>query len=85
LTSLAKDADLLVTGMNFEETAANVAEFHAIPLATVHWFPLRANGRLVSILPPVLGRPAMTLVEWLSWRGAKEAEDAQRRELGLGK
>ncbi|PRC48080.1 glycosyl transferase family 1, partial [Mycobacterium sp. ITM-2017-0098] len=42
-------------------------------------------GRLVSILPPVLGRPAMTLVEWLSWRGAKEAEDAQRRELGLGK
>ncbi|PRC41819.1 glycosyl transferase family 1, partial [Mycobacterium sp. ITM-2017-0098] len=42
LTSLAKDADLLVTGMNFEETAANVAEFHAIPLATVHWFPLRA-------------------------------------------
>ena len=36
LTSLADGADLLVTGVNFEQLAANVAEYYDIPLATLH-------------------------------------------------
>ena len=83
LTSLAEGADLLITGMNYEDTAANVAEHCDIPLATLHIFPWRANGRLLPFLPAPLGRTAMKTLEWLSWRGGKEIEDAQRRELGL--
>ena len=51
LTSLADGADLLVTGLNFENAAANVAEYYDIPLATLHYFPLRANGQLLPFLP----------------------------------
>jgi UDP:flavonoid glycosyltransferase YjiC (YdhE family) len=85
LTSLADGADLLFTGMAFEEPAANVAEYYDIPLATLHYFPLRANGHLVPFLPAPLGRSAMTVFYWLGWRVTKKVEDAQRRELGLPK
>jgi UDP:flavonoid glycosyltransferase YjiC (YdhE family) len=85
LTSLADGADLLVTGVNFEDVAANVAEHYDIPLATLHTFPLRANGQFVPILPAPLGRCAMTVFGWVAWRMAKKLEDAQRRELGLPK
>jgi UDP:flavonoid glycosyltransferase YjiC (YdhE family) len=83
LTSLADGADLLFTGHIFQETAANVAEYYDIPLATLHYFPMRANGQLVRILPSPLVRSAITVTEWLFWRVTKEVEDAQRRELGL--
>ena len=85
LMSLADGADLLFTGLVFEEPAANVAEYYGIPLATLHYFPKRPNGQLVSFLPSRLGRSAMTAYDWLSWRMAKGADDAQRRELGLPK
>jgi UDP:flavonoid glycosyltransferase YjiC (YdhE family) len=85
LASLAADADLLFTGLVFEEVAANVAEHHGIPLATLHYFPLRPNGQLLSFLPAPLGRAAMTVQQWLTWRGTRKAEDAQRRKLGLPK
>ena len=67
LTSLADGADLLFTGQGFEEAAANVAEYFDIPLATLHYFPLRANGQVLPFLPAPLGRSAMTVVEWLAW------------------
>jgi UDP:flavonoid glycosyltransferase YjiC (YdhE family) len=85
LTSLADGADLLLTAVNFEDAAANVAEYYDIPLATLHYFPLRANGQLVSFLPAPLIRGAVTAFWWLGWRGTKKVEDAQRRELGLPK
>ena len=85
LTSLADGADLLFTGMNFEDAAANVAELYDIPLATLHYFPLRPNGQLLSFLPASLGRSASKAFWWLSWRSMKKVEDAQRRELGLPK
>ena len=86
LMSLTDGADLLITGMNFEDVAANVAEYREIPLATVNHFPLRANGQLLPFLPAPLGRSAMTVFEWLSWRGKKKIEDdAERREFGLPK
>jgi UDP:flavonoid glycosyltransferase YjiC (YdhE family) len=85
LTSLADGADLLFTGLDVEPLAANVAEYYDIPFATLHYFPLRANGHLVPILPSPLIRSAMTVFFWLYWRFRKKFEDAQRRELGLPK
>ena len=85
LTALAAGADLLFTGMNFEGSAANVAELYDIPLVTLHYFPLRPNGQLLSFLPASWGRSAAKVFWWLSWRSMKEVEDAQRRELGLPK
>lgn len=83
LASLADGADLICTGLNFEQAAANVAEHHGIPLATLHHFPMRANGQLVPRVPAPLFRASMTAVEWLFWRSTKRVENEQRRELGL--
>jgi UDP:flavonoid glycosyltransferase YjiC (YdhE family) len=83
LTSLADGADLLITGISYEELALNVAEYRDIPLATVLWFPVRVNGELIPNLPAPLTRAAMRVYEWLVWRGVKKVEGAQRSELGL--
>lgn len=83
LKSLADGADLLVTGVNFEQAAANVAEFYDIPLATVHIFPVRASTQFLSVVPGPVGRSLMTMYEWVAWRAAKKLEDAQRRALRL--
>jgi UDP:flavonoid glycosyltransferase YjiC (YdhE family) len=83
LMSLADGADLIFTGINFEDAAANVAEYYDIPLATLHYFPLRPNGQTLRFLPPPLARSAVTAFWWVTWRGMKKAEDTQRRELGL--
>ncbi|OBK98551.1 hypothetical protein A5646_23335 [Mycobacterium sp. 1245499.0] len=85
LTSLADGADLLSTGLNFEQAAANVAEYYGIPLATLHHFPMRANGQLVPKAPAPAVRTTMTAIEWLFWRSTKQVENAQRTELGLPK
>jgi UDP:flavonoid glycosyltransferase YjiC (YdhE family) len=85
LTSLADGADLLFTSVIGEQPAANVAEYYDIPLATLHTFPIRANGQLVPILPAPLGRSAMTVSEWLGSPMTKKLRDLQRRELGLPK
>ncbi|MGW4096196.1 MULTISPECIES: glycosyltransferase [unclassified Mycobacterium] len=85
LKSLADGADLLVTFLNFEPPAANVAEYYGIPMATVHVSPVRPNGRMLAFLPPSLGRYALKVYEWANWRGVKKFDDAQRRTLGLPK
>jgi UDP:flavonoid glycosyltransferase YjiC (YdhE family) len=73
LTALANGADLLLTGMSEQQgLAANIAEYHGIPLAVLHCFPM---PELHSIKPPADA--------WLDWRIAREAEAAQRRALGL--
>ncbi len=50
LTSLAKDADLLLAGINEQALAATVAEYCDIPLAALHFFPARvlSTGVLYS-------------------------------------
>ena len=84
LASLADGTDLLIAGLGFEQFVANVAEYYDLPLATLHFLPMRANGQFLPFLPARLGRSAMTAYERLSWAGAvKEVEEAQRRELGL--
>ncbi|RAU97862.1 hypothetical protein DQP58_06905 [Mycobacterium colombiense] len=85
LKSLADGADLLSSGLNFEQAAANVAEHYAIPLAALHHFPMRVNGRLVPSMPAPLVRSTMTAIEWLFWQSTKEVDNAQRGELGLEK
>lgn len=85
LMELADGADLVFTGINFEDAAANVAEHYDIPLATLHYFPLRPNGQILTFLPAALGRSAVRAFWWLSWRVTKKVEDTQRSELGLPK
>jgi UDP:flavonoid glycosyltransferase YjiC (YdhE family) len=83
LASLADGADLLLTGMIQQGLAMNVAEFYGIPLAALHSFPVRVNGRLLPMVPPPVTRSAVSALWWLHWRMTRAAEDAQRRELGL--
>ncbi len=85
LRLLADGADLLVTFLNFEQPAVNVAEYYDIPLATLHIAPVRPNGQVLPLLPPWLGRYALRAYEWMVWRGVKRFDDAQRRQLGLPK
>jgi UDP:flavonoid glycosyltransferase YjiC (YdhE family) len=85
LTSLTNGADLLFTGLSFEEAAANIAEHHNIPLATLHHFPARAHGQLFTHPPASLTRSATKGYEWLTWSISRNIEDAQRRELELPK
>lgn len=85
LATLAEGADVLFTGLAYERAAANVAERHNIPLATLHYVPVRVNGQLLSVLPAPLARFVMTAFEWLDWLIEKRVEDRQRGELGLPK
>ncbi|WP_099246593.1 glycosyltransferase [Mycobacterium sp. shizuoka-1] len=83
LASVSGGADLLVTGVSYEELVFDVAEYCDVALATVLWFPMRVNGKLLPNLPEPVLRSAMKLYEWLIWRGVKKVVAAQRRELGL--
>lgn len=83
LTSLAVGADLVFTGPGFPGVAANVAEHYNLPVATMHFFPMRPNGELAPGLPAPITRSAMTVLDWMQWRVTKKADDAQRRQLGL--
>ncbi|MGY4711350.1 glycosyltransferase [Mycolicibacterium sp. CBM1] len=85
LASVAQGSDLLLTGLIFEQPAANVAEAYDIPLVTLHYFPYRVHGQLLPLLPAPLSRMAMMVNEWTAWRGTRKGEDAQRQELGLPK
>lgn len=84
-TLLDEGADLLFTGMAFEQSAANVAEYYDMPLATLHYVPARANGQLLPFLPTPLARFAMNGFFWLDWLFGRKVDDEQRRELGLPK
>jgi UDP:flavonoid glycosyltransferase YjiC (YdhE family) len=83
LASLADGADVVLTGTIYQGVAANIAEYHGIPLATLHYFPSRANGHLLPMVPAPVTRSAISAVWWLYWRMTKDADDAQRRDLGL--
>ena len=83
LASLTDGADVLFSGLVYQELAANVAEYYDIPMATLHYFPIRPSGQLYPVVPSPLVQSGMTFYDWLCWRMSKKAEDAQRRELGL--
>jgi len=84
LVSMADGADLMVTGTAYQEIAANVAEYRRLPLAEVHYFPVRANNQVLPVkLPQGLVNGAYAMGEWMHWRLLKPAESEQRRTLGL--
>ncbi len=62
LAALAEGADLLVTGMNEQRLAANIAEHQHIPLVALHFFPARIqapsalNSKLVQLSEEPLRR-----------------------------
>ncbi|OBK19153.1 glycosyltransferase [Mycobacterium asiaticum] len=86
LAELADGADLLMTGQTYHGVVANVAEYHNVPIAALHHFPMHVNGQvgLPSVpMPPAVART----VARTSWRAysyaTKDADRTQRRELGL--
>lgn len=86
LASLAEGADLVITGQTYHGVVANVAEYHDIPVAGLHHFPVRVNGQVglpVVGSPTPLVRTTFRALWWLYGRITKAEEDAQRRELGL--
>ena len=86
LTSLADGADLLLTGMSYRGARCQRRRVsrHSVGHAASG---SRYGSTATSFrsLPAPLIRSAMTVYEWLVWRGVKKVEDAQRRELGLPK
>src|SRR5262249_9758762 len=65
LKSLADGADLLFTGVSYQEAAADVAEYYDIPLAAWHHVPMRPNGHLVRVVPAPMLRSAMKVSDWM--------------------
>jgi UDP:flavonoid glycosyltransferase YjiC (YdhE family) len=83
LVNLAEDADLILTGTTYQEVAANVAEHLETPLASLHYFPFRANSVMFPSVPRWLAHTIWPVAESLYWRLMKRAEIAQRYALGL--
>ena len=62
LTSLADGADLLLTGIPYQEVAANVAEYYDIPLAALQTSRCGSTASFrLPFLPAPLVRSAMTV------------------------
>ncbi|ORB72143.1 glycosyltransferase [Mycobacterium scrofulaceum] len=83
LMSVGAGADLLFSGQLYQDLAVNVADHYGIPMATLHYIPMRPNGELIPRLPGPMVRTGMSVYDWMCWRMNKKAEDRQRRELGL--
>ena len=89
LASLADGADLLVTGMNEQRLAANIAEYQDIPLVALHFFPSRIqpsgelNSRLVKVSEDPLRR-ALGLPEAARACGGVAGDPGLRRALPAG-
>ncbi|WP_433564954.1 glycosyltransferase [Nocardia sp. CA-151230] len=72
LLALAGDDEVLVSGMACEEVAAEVARQHRIPLAAMHFFPIRPN-RSVAVLPTPGGGHVPAAVNRLGWKALTAA------------
>ncbi|WP_155764441.1 glycosyltransferase, partial [Mycobacterium colombiense] len=83
LMSVGAGADLLFSGQLYQDLAINVADYYGIPMATLHYIPMRPNGQVLPKVPGPLVRTGMSIYDWMCWRMNKKAEDRQRRELGL--
>jgi UDP:flavonoid glycosyltransferase YjiC (YdhE family) len=83
LTSVADGADLLMTSMIQQGLAINVADYHGIPLAQLHCFPVRVNSAILPAVPSSLTRTGIAALWWAHWIITKKADDRQRRKLGL--
>ncbi|MDP7702375.1 glycosyltransferase [Mycobacterium sp. TY815] len=86
LADLAEGADLLMTGQTYHGVVANVAEYHDIPMAALHHFPMHVNGQVGIPSLPLPSNVVRTVAK-ASWRlysyTTGDADRTQRRELGL--
>lgn len=81
---MAERADLIVTGTAYQEIAGNVAESRGLPLAEMHYFPVRANRQILPVrLPRAVVAAGYAAGERAHWQLLKPAEARQRRVLGL--
>jgi len=84
LVDMTEGADLIVSGTAYQEIAANVAEYRGLPLAEVHYFPVRANTEVLPVRLPIrMVSAGYAAGEWMHWQLLKPAETEQRRTLGL--
>ncbi|SDD87670.1 UDP:flavonoid glycosyltransferase YjiC, YdhE family [Mycolicibacterium neoaurum] len=84
LLAMATDADLLVTGTAYQEIAGNIAEARGLPLAEVHYFPVRANRQLLPArVPKAVVAAGYSAGAWMHWQLLRPAEARQRAVLGL--
>ncbi len=84
LWDLTSDTDVILTGTTYQEVAANVAEARGLPLAALHYFPMRANNQILPVrLPERAMKQLWSMAEWAYWRILKSADDRQRQTLGL--
>jgi UDP:flavonoid glycosyltransferase YjiC (YdhE family) len=83
LTSVAGSADLLMTGMIQQGLAVNAADYHGIPLAELHCFPVRVNSHILPAVPSPVTRTGIAALWWAHWIVTRNADDRQRRSLGL--
>ena len=79
LAELADGSDLLLTGMNEQRLAANVAEYRGIPLVTLHPFPerIQPSGLLKSQLEKLSENPLRRLL------GLPEAAESTAASLEI--
>ena len=85
LTAFSEGSDIVVSGLLFEDGAANIAEHFNLPFVTLHYSPVRSSGDIPMPLPRPLRRSVMTTLELLARAVFGRLEDRQRRELGLPK
>ena len=87
LSSLAGDADAVITGTLGQEMAFNIAEAQSIPFLALHYCPVRSNGSMSVVpgrsLPTAVNRATWWLLEAMRWNSMKTRENKQRTALGL--
>lgn len=83
LASVSEGADLLMTSMVQQGIAVNVADYHRIPLAGLHCFPVRVNSHILPTVPSPVTRTGIAALWWAHWIITRRADNRQRRELGL--
>ncbi|MFE3755089.1 glycosyltransferase [Nocardia tengchongensis] len=72
LLAVARGHDIVVTGMACEEVAVEVARHHGIPVAAVHFFPIRPN-RSVPVVAAGWGHRIPGPLNRLGWRALTAA------------
>lgn len=84
LEPLAKDADVVVTGLLGQQVGSAVAEALGTGFAALHYCPVRANTSAgIPVRSPAVQRFAWAVGEGLRWRLTRSAETETRAALGL--
>jgi len=84
LEPLAKDADVVVTGLLGQQVGSAVAEASGSGFATLHYCPVRSNTSAgIPMRSPAVQRFAWAVGEGARWRLTRAAETEVRAALGL--